>query len=117
MTRPSSHSFVSAADLAEVELNRAASRSTSWCLTSPKAVSNETVRGSIPGVPPCPHPIEDGLDLFYVGIAHEPVEGDAGRLPEQQPDENRQRKAPDQHDHPENEQLRQGWSSDDGAVS
>jgi hypothetical protein len=28
-----------------------------------------TVRGSIPGVPQCPHPTQDRLDLFYVGIA------------------------------------------------
>lgn len=27
-----------------------------------------TVKGSIPGVPPCPHPSDD-LDLFYIGIA------------------------------------------------
>lgn len=28
-----------------------------------------TAAGSMPGVPPCPHPNVNGLDLFYIGIA------------------------------------------------
>lgn len=28
-----------------------------------------TMKGSIPGVPPCPHPTEQDLDLLYVGIS------------------------------------------------